>query len=88
MDSFTPQPLYPGEITPGTHWIGGWVGPTTGLDNMKLKFLNLPGLKPQPLGRPTRSLSLNLQYIEHNDLCDICNDLLKIFVRKVLRLSL
>jgi hypothetical protein len=25
--SFTPQPLYPGERFPGTHWIGGWVGP-------------------------------------------------------------
>jgi hypothetical protein len=22
----------PGERTPGTHWTGGWVGPTAGLD--------------------------------------------------------
>ena len=27
----TPRPLYPQE-TPGTHCIGGWVGPRTGLD--------------------------------------------------------
>jgi hypothetical protein len=27
-----PATLYPGERTPGTHWIGGWVGPRAGLD--------------------------------------------------------
>jgi hypothetical protein len=26
--SFTPRPLYPREGAHGTHWIGGWVGPT------------------------------------------------------------
>jgi hypothetical protein len=30
--SFTPRPLYPRERDPGTHWIGGWVGPTAVLD--------------------------------------------------------
>jgi hypothetical protein len=27
-----PGRFTPGEITPGTHWIGGWVGPRAGLD--------------------------------------------------------
>jgi hypothetical protein len=27
------------EINPGTHWIGGWVGPTVGLDNMEKRKL-------------------------------------------------
>jgi hypothetical protein len=27
-----PAALYPREKTPGTHWIGGWVGPRAGLD--------------------------------------------------------
>jgi hypothetical protein len=27
-----PTVLAPGEGTPGTHWIGGWVGSTSGLD--------------------------------------------------------
>jgi hypothetical protein len=41
----------PGERAPGTHWIGGWVGPIAGLDDVeKRKFLTLPGLKLQPLG--------------------------------------
>jgi hypothetical protein len=32
----------PGERDPGVHWIGGWVGHRTGLDNMeKIKFLTL-----------------------------------------------
>jgi hypothetical protein len=31
--SITPRPrLTPGERTPGTHWIGGWVGLRAGLD--------------------------------------------------------
>jgi hypothetical protein len=36
----------PGRFIPSTHWIGGWVGPRTGLDNMeKRKFLTLLGLE-------------------------------------------
>jgi hypothetical protein len=36
----------PGRFTPGTHWIGGWVGRTAGLDDVeKRKFLTLPGLE-------------------------------------------
>jgi hypothetical protein len=51
--------LRPGRFTPGTHWIGGWVGPIAGLDNVeKRKFLTLPGLELGPLGRPARSPSL------------------------------
>jgi hypothetical protein len=40
----------PGEIAPGTHWIGGWVGPRAGLDDVETrKFLTLPGLEtPTP----------------------------------------
>jgi hypothetical protein len=47
------------ERAPGTHWIGGWVNPRTGLDDAeKLKFLTLSGLELRPLGRPARSQSL------------------------------
>jgi hypothetical protein len=36
----------PGIRAPSTHWIGGWVDPRAGLDDMeKRKFLILPGLK-------------------------------------------
>jgi hypothetical protein len=37
--------------SPGTHFIGGWVDPRAGLDDMeKWKVLNLPGLElPLPL---------------------------------------
>jgi hypothetical protein len=38
-DRFTP-----GEVDTGTYWIGGWVGPRTGLDAVeRRKFLPLPG---------------------------------------------
>jgi hypothetical protein len=51
LGRFTPPPR--------THWIGGWVDPRAGLDNVeKRKFLTLLGLKLQPLGRPARSQSL------------------------------
>jgi hypothetical protein len=49
----------PGERAPGTHWIGDWVGPRAGLDDVeKRKFLTLQGLELRPLGRPARSQSL------------------------------
>jgi hypothetical protein len=46
----------PGERAPGTHWIGGWVGPRASVDSMeKSKFLTLPGLELRPLCRPAHS---------------------------------
>jgi hypothetical protein len=49
----------PGEGAHGTHWIGGWVGPRTGLDAVeKRKILPLQGLELRPLGRPAYSPSL------------------------------
>jgi hypothetical protein len=30
-----PGRFTPGERTPGTHWIGGWVGPRAGLNDME-----------------------------------------------------
>jgi hypothetical protein len=49
----------PGERVPGTHWIGGWVDPRNGLDDMEgREFLTLPGLELRSLGRPARSQSL------------------------------
>jgi hypothetical protein len=33
-----------GKEFPGSHWIGGWVCPTAGLDDVEnRKFLTLPG---------------------------------------------
>jgi hypothetical protein len=57
--SFTLWQLYPQGKKPGTHWIGGWVEPRVGLDDVeKRKFLTLPGLELWPLSRPARSQSL------------------------------
>jgi hypothetical protein len=44
-------PLYPRERAPGTHFIGGWVDPRAGLDDVeKWKFFTLSGLElPLPL---------------------------------------
>jgi hypothetical protein len=36
--SFTPRPPYPREKTPGTCWIGGWVGSRAGLDAVEKKI--------------------------------------------------
>jgi hypothetical protein len=44
-----PCRLTPGERTPGTHLIEGWVGPRADLDDVeKRKFLTLPGLNSEP----------------------------------------
>jgi hypothetical protein len=47
----------PGEIVPGSHWLGDWVDLRTGLDDVeKRKFLASPGLGA--LCRPAHSQSL------------------------------
>jgi hypothetical protein len=54
-----PGRFTPGERAPYTHWIGGWVGPRAGMDDVDdRKFLTLPGLEHRPLGRAARSQSL------------------------------
>jgi hypothetical protein len=53
---YTPARFTPGERAPGTHWIGVWVNPRAGLDDVQMKkFFTLPGLELRPLGRPARS---------------------------------
>jgi hypothetical protein len=54
-----PSRFTPRERALGTHWIGGWVDPRAGLDDVeKRKFLTLLGLELRPLSRPTHSQSL------------------------------
>jgi hypothetical protein len=58
---FTPE-----ERAPGIHWIGSWVDPRDGLDDVdNRKFLTLPGRELRPLVRPVRSQSLyRLRYLK------------------------
>jgi hypothetical protein len=57
--SFTSRLLYPRGKSPGTHWIGGWEGPRTALNDVeKRNFLTLPGLELRSLYHPARSQSL------------------------------
>jgi hypothetical protein len=66
--SFTPR----GKIPPpsSTHWIGDWLGPRAGLDDVeKRKFLTLPGLELRPLCRPARSQSLSRLLLCHSWRC-------------------
>jgi hypothetical protein len=60
---------HPGRFTPGTHWIGGWVDPRAGMDDVeKREFSTLPGLELQPLGRSARSQSLyRLRFSHYSD---------------------
>jgi hypothetical protein len=54
-----PSHFTPGEKAPGTHWIGGWLNPRVGLDDVeKRKFLTLLGLELRTFRRPARSQSL------------------------------
>jgi hypothetical protein len=50
---FTPR-----KRVPRTHWIGGWVYPPAGLDDVEKRKCTPPGLELRPLGRPARSQSL------------------------------
>jgi hypothetical protein len=52
----------PGERASATNWIGGWVDPRAGLDDVEnRKFMTLPGLELRLLCRPARSHSLYRQ---------------------------
>jgi hypothetical protein len=42
-----------GETDPGSYWVGGWMDPWSGLDDMeKLTFLTLQALELRSVGRP------------------------------------
>jgi hypothetical protein len=62
---------------PSTHWIGGFLGPRAGLDDMeKLKFLTLSGLEFRPLGYKASSrqfYQLRLRSILQWTLLTICS---------------
>jgi hypothetical protein len=42
----------PWEIVPGTHWIGGWVGPRAGLDAMEKRKISFPCWESNPGSHP------------------------------------
>jgi hypothetical protein len=46
--SFTPRPLYPQGKATGTHWIGGWMGPRTGLDAVANRKIPSPHRESNP----------------------------------------
>jgi hypothetical protein len=53
--SVTPRPHFtPWKRTPGTHWIGGWVGPRAGLDAEARRKILCPCRGSNP-DRPARS---------------------------------
>jgi hypothetical protein len=43
-----PAALPPGERAPGTHWIGGWVGPTAVLDAVVKRTISSPRRELNP----------------------------------------
>jgi len=44
-----PAAVPPGEIAPGTHWFGGWVGPRVGLDTVVKRQIPSPCRDSNPL---------------------------------------
>jgi hypothetical protein len=51
-----PSRFIPEETAPCTHWIGGWVDPRAGLDDVEKRiFLILPRLELRPLECPAHS---------------------------------
>jgi hypothetical protein len=61
--SFAPRPLYPGERALGTHWIGGWMGPGSGLDDVeRRKILPPPGLELRHISSARSKSPYQLRY--------------------------
>jgi hypothetical protein len=48
-----PGRFTPGERVPGIHWIGGWVGPRTGMENVEKKKILDPTGTRTPTSRPS-----------------------------------
>jgi hypothetical protein len=68
----------PGERAPGTHWIGGQVGPRACLNDEKRKFLTLPGreLRPvQPVASRYTDCDIPAPRYQNLILKNICNRL-------------
>jgi hypothetical protein len=82
-----PGRFTPGERALGNHWVGGWVDPRAGLDDLeKRKFLILPRLELRPLGRPARSQSLyRLRYPDSITLSvEIINSILSMTINLII----
>jgi hypothetical protein len=72
--SVTPRPRFtPGERTPGTHWIGGWVGPRAGLDAGARRKILCPCRGSNP-DRPARSQTLYCLSYRGSIILRISND--------------
>ena len=55
--TFTPRPFYPQSKHTGTHWLGGYIRVTAGLDNVRNRnMLPLPGMELRILNSAVRSL--------------------------------
>jgi hypothetical protein len=70
-----PSYFTPGERSPGSHCIGGWVDPRAALDDVdKRKFLTLPGLELWHFDRPACCQPLyRLSYLGScGNIVDLC----------------
>jgi hypothetical protein len=59
--SFTPGRFTPRERVPGTHWIGGWVGPRAGGEEKNSQ--HLPGLEPKITQPVAQSYTTELSWL-------------------------
>jgi hypothetical protein len=60
--SVTPRQLYPRERAPGTHWIGGWVGPRAVLDAVVKRKIPSPRQESNstaPIFQPVAQLAFS-----------------------------
>jgi hypothetical protein len=57
--SFTPLPLHPLGKSPGSHWIGSWVGPRASLDAVVKRKIHSPYRDSNP--RPSSLVSCKVR---------------------------
>jgi hypothetical protein len=57
----------PGETAPDTHWIGGWVNPRAGLDDVKKRQFFIPSNSEPSVVQPVASCYTEYAVQYHNN---------------------
>jgi hypothetical protein len=57
----------PEERDPGTHWIGGWIGPRTDIDAVAKSKISFHSVNRTPVDRPVALVNISTEFPRLSD---------------------